>query len=176
MSSQPTSTTPFRCVVLGDSHAKSLPQVFATPSHELTAISISDLKWIDDHHHHLSAIHQLHSQHISSCITSCHALMLLIGSNSLRIFPASRVLNDVQSLVAELRRIHSHLSSPQSICIVTTFPCSKPSNTFPSPLLLQQNIDFYNNQLQTLSAQLNVTVIDFPVQPYHLSPDRLHLH
>ena len=82
----------------------------------------------------------------------------------------------VQPIVADLRRTHSHLSSSQSICIVTTFPCGKPSNTFPTALLLQQNIDFYNNQLRALSAQLHITVLDFRVQLQHLSSDRLHLH
>ena len=41
--------------------------------------------------------------------------------------------------------------------------------------MLQQNIDFYNNQLRALSFQLNVTVIDFHVQPQHLCPDQLHV-
>ncbi len=100
----------------------------------------------------------------------------MIGSNSIRIFSASRVINHVQNLISVLRQNHPHLSSQQAIGIVTTFPCGKPSNTFRTPTLLQHNIDLYNNQLQTLSSHLNFTVIDFQVEPQHLSPDLLHLH
>jgi hypothetical protein len=148
----------------------------STPTHHITIASISGLKWVDDYRHPFSAIHQLHSPHISSRIASSKSIMCLIGSNSLRIFPASRVLTQMQDFLSVLRQNHPHLSSQQSICIVTTFPCGKPSNTFPTSTLLQRNIDLYNNQLQTLSTHLNFTVIDFQIKPNHLSPDQLHLH
>ena len=176
MSHQSAPSTPFRCFVLADSHAKLIPPVSSTPSHQLTVASISGLKWVDDHHHHLSAIHQIHSPHISHCLTSSNAIMLLIGSNSLRSFHAPCVLDHVRNFLTALRQTHPHLSSPQSICIVTTFPCGKPSNTFLTPPVLQRNIDNYNYQLQSSSESLQITVVDFHIQPQHLNFDRLHLH
>jgi hypothetical protein len=176
MSFQSSTTTQSHYFVLADSHAQLTPPFTSTPTHQITIESISGLKWVDDYHHHLSALHQLHSPNISSRIASSKAIMLLIGSNSLRIFPVSRVINHVHDFLSVLRQNHPHLSSQQAISIVTTFPCGKPSNTFRTPTLLQHNIDLYNNQLQTLSTHLNFTVIDFQVQPQHLSPDHLHLH
>jgi hypothetical protein len=176
MSFQSPTSIPSQYFVLADSHAKFTPSLTSTPTHQITIASISGLKWVDDYHHHLSAIHQIHSPNISSSIASSKAIMFLIGSNSLRIFPASRVINHVQDLISVLRQHHPHLSSQQAICIVSTFPCGKSSNTFPTPTLLQHNIDLYNEQLQTLSIHLNFNVIDFNVQPQHLSPDHLHLH
>ena len=156
------SKTPlYEYFVLADSHAKLIPQVTSTPTHQITVVSISGLKWLDNHHQHLSAIHQLHSPNISSSIASSSAIMVLIGSNSLRVFSAACVLNHVHDLISVLSQNHPHFSSQQSICIVTTFPCGKPSNTFPQPTLLQHNIDLYNKQLQALSVYLNYTVIDF---------------
>ena len=176
MSSQSSTSTSFKYFVLADSHAKFIPPVTSTPTHQIIITSISGLKWVDNHQHHLSAIHQLHSPPISNHIASSNAIMLLIGSNSLRVFSASHVLNHVQDLLLALRHAHPHLSSQQSICVVNTFPCGKPSSSFPTPTLLQHNIDLYNTQLQVLSVHLTFTVIDFHVQPQHLSPDHLHIH
>jgi len=176
MSFQSSTSTPSQYFVLADSHAKLTPPHTSTPTHQITIASISGLKWVDDYNHHLSALHQLHLPNISRSIASSKAIMFLIGSNSLRVFSASRVINHVQDLISVLRQHHPHLSSQQAVCIVTTFPCGKPSNTFPTPTLLQHNIDLYNEQLQTLSVHLDFTVIDFDVQPQHLSPDHLHLH
>ena len=176
MSLQSATSTPLQYFVLADSHAKLMPQVTSTPTHQVTVVSISGLKWVDNHHQNLSAIHQLDSPNISSSIASSNAIMFLIGCNSLRVFSASCVLNHVHDLISVLRQNHPHFSSQQSICIVTTFPCGKPSNTFPRPTLLQHNIDLYNKQLQASSVYLNYTVIDFNIQPQHLSPDHLHLH
>ncbi|CAF3963140.1 unnamed protein product, partial [Rotaria sordida] len=71
---------------------------------------------------------------------SANAVLLLIGSNSLRKFTASTVLNQIQHIISNLRRQHPHLDNKHSIGIVTTFPCFKFSYTFPTPELLQHNI------------------------------------
>jgi hypothetical protein len=176
MSLQSPTSTLSQYFVLADSHASSTSPFTSTPTHQITIASISGLKWVDNYHHRYSAIHQLHSPHIFRSIASSKAIMFLIGSNSLRLFPASRVINQVHNLISVLRQHHPHLSSQQAICIVKTFPCGKTSNTFSTPTLLQHNIDLYNEQLQTLSVHLNFTVIDFKVKPQHLRPDYLHLH
>lgn len=176
MSLQSSTFTSQNYFVLADSHAKLLPQFTSTPTHQITVTSISGLKWVDDHQHHLSALHQLLSPTISHHVASSNAIMFLIGSNSLRVFPAARVLNHVQHIISTFRQQHPHLTSPQSISIVSTFPCGKPSNTFPTPTLLQQNINLYNHQLYNLSTQLKFTIADFQIHPQHLSPDQLHIH
>src|SRR5207248_8327144 len=100
MSFQPPTSTPSKYFVLADSHAKLTPTLTSTPSHQLTVASISGLKWVDDYLHHLSAIHLLYSPTISNNIASSQAIMLLIGSNSLRLFPAARVLSQVQHFIS----------------------------------------------------------------------------
>jgi hypothetical protein len=75
MSSQSSTTTPSQYFVLADSHAKLNPPFTSTPTHHITIASISGLKWVDDYQHPLSAIHQLHSPHISSRIASSKSIM-----------------------------------------------------------------------------------------------------
>ncbi|CAF4432109.1 unnamed protein product, partial [Rotaria sp. Silwood2] len=101
--------------------------------------------------------------------------MFLIGSNSLRKFSASIVLNQIQHIISNLRQQHPHLTKKDSIGIVKTFPCFKFSHYFPTPELLQHNINIFNEQLYFLATNLNFRIVDFAIQPYHLSIDQLHI-
>ncbi|CAF3186399.1 unnamed protein product [Rotaria sp. Silwood2] len=121
MAFQSTTSTPKKYFVLADSHARFVPRLTTTPTHQIIIESIFGLKWIDDGQHHLSAFHLFQTSPIFSHLVSANAVMFLIGSNSLRKFTASIVLNQIQYIISDLRRQHPHLVNKDSIGIVTTF-------------------------------------------------------
>lgn len=176
MTFHPTTTTPKKFFVLADSHAKLVSRLTTTPTYQIFTESISGLKWIDEDQPHLSALHLFQTNSIISHLANANAVMFLIGSNSLRKFPWSIVLNHVQYIIHFLRQQHHHLNEKDAIGIVTTFPCFKCSYAFPTPDSLQHNINFFNEQLYFLANSLNIVVVDFAVQPYHLATDQLHIH
>jgi hypothetical protein len=176
MAFQPTTSSPTKYFILADSHAKLVPRLTTTPTHQIIIESISGLKWVDDYQPHLSVLHLFNSPTIFSHLVAANAVMFLIGSNSLRIFPASRVLNQIQHVISVLRQQHPHLAKKDSICIVSTFPCFKSSYTFPTPQLIQHNISSFNEHLFFVADNLNITVVDFAIQPHHLSIDQLHIN
>ena len=153
-----------------------MPRLTTTPTNQIIIESISDLKWIDDDQHHLSALHLFQTSPIFSHLASAQAALFLIGSNSLRKFTASTVLNQIQYVISDLRRQHPDLVSKDTIGIVTTFPCFKFFHTFPTPALLPYNISLFNEQLFSLATNLNITMVDFAIQPYHLNIDQHHIH
>ncbi|CAF4597026.1 unnamed protein product, partial [Rotaria sp. Silwood2] len=175
MTFQSTTSTPKQYFVLADSHGRFVPRLTTTPTHQIIIQSISGLKWIDDDQHHLSAFHLLQTYPIFSHLASATAVMFLIGSNSLRKFSASIALNEIQHIISNLRQQHLHLAKKDSIGIVTTFPCFKFSYIFPTPALIQHNINIFNEQLYFLATNLNFRIVDFAIQPYHLSIDQLHI-
>ena len=176
MTLQPATSTSQKYFVLADSHAKFVPRVTTTPTYQIIVESISGLKWIDERQHHLSALHLFQTHSTLSHLTSSNAVMFLIGSNSLRTFPAPIVINQIQYLINSLRQQHPHLAHKSSIGIVTTFPCFKTSYSFPTPASLQHNINLFNEQLFILATSINITIVDFVIQPFHLSTDQLHIH
>ena len=108
---QSTTSTSKKYFVLADSHAKFVPRLTTTQTHQLIIKSISGLKWIDDNQHHLSALHLFQTSPIFSHLVSANAVLFLIGSNSLRQFTASSVLNQIQYVISDLRRQHLHLAN-----------------------------------------------------------------
>ena len=126
--------------------------------------------------HHVSALHLIQTHSIFSHLVSANAVMFLIGSNSLRKFMASTVLDQIQHVISTIRRQHHQFDNKDSISIVTTFPCLKLSHTFPRPELLQYNIQSFNEQLFSLATNLNFTITDFAIELYHLNRDQLHIN
>ena len=162
--------------VLSDSHAKFLPRLITTSSHHIVVNATRGLKWLDNYNESLSALSVLQSSPVSSNIQSATAVLLLIGTNSIRSFNASQVIHQVQTFISLLRTLHPHLTATNSITVVAAFACLKTSFIFPTGSLLQENIRSYNEQLVNLSQRLNFTLIDFDVQEFHLRHDLIHLH
>lgn len=174
----PTSTTPLLPLyyVLSDSHCKFLPPSTTTSTHHIIIKSISGLRWLFANNRDLSAAYQIQLSNVSSYLSSSKSIMLLIGTNSVRAYPAPTIINHIEHLIQQLRRLHPHLHSKDSITIIATFPCAKTSALFPSYSSLSRNIQLYNTQLLTLSTTLNFTVLNFGLEERHLSPDNIHIH
>ncbi|CAF3366365.1 unnamed protein product, partial [Rotaria sp. Silwood2] len=62
-----------------------------------------------------------------------------------------------------------------NVSICSTFPCLKPSSQYPSTTSLLSNLTDNNTRLYNLSNQLNFSVVDLPINNYHISPDGIHL-
>ncbi|CAF4548251.1 unnamed protein product [Rotaria sp. Silwood2] len=162
--------------VLADSHAKHIDPLINTEYCTITTVSISGLKWCDTDNSHLCAYSLLQSAEISSHLSNASAILLLIGMNSVRQFDASQVIQDVAHTITYLHQHYPNLKHKQTISILTTFPCFKPSFRFPSISSLSSNIDLYNEELNDLSKNLHYTVLDFHVAESHLASDQMHLH
>ena len=171
----PTTKLPFY-FVLSDSHATYVPSSIKTSSHHIAIKYISGLSWLAPHDHPRSATHQIQTPTISSCISSAASIMLLIGTNSVRILNAAQIINQIRDFIILLRTHHPHLVHKTSIIVVAAFPCRKLSCSFPSYSSLQQNIHDYNVRLLELADSLNFSVLDFKITEQHLSTDNIHLH
>jgi hypothetical protein len=102
--------------------------------------------------------------------------MFLIGTNSVRCTAALTISTQIKDFITTLRLYHPHLSQKHQINIVTCFPCFKPLYPLCTFKSLQDNIRLYNNQLLSLSTELNFTVIDFRVMSYHIGSDKMHIN
>ncbi|CAF4291241.1 unnamed protein product [Rotaria sp. Silwood2] len=162
--------------VLSDSHARHIDSPINTEFGTITIIAISGLKWCDTNDPHLCAYSLLQSTTMSSHLSTASGIILLIGTNSLRQFDASQVLQEVAHTINYLHQHYPNLHRKEAIAIVATFPCLKYYPYFPSTLTLSANIDLYNEQLQILSTNLRYTVLDFQVAEAHLTSDQMHLH
>ena len=162
--------------LLSDSHAKYLDDTIHTPLYQLHVQAISGLKWQDDLHRNLCLHSIVRSQTLSSSLHTANAIMLLVGTNSVRYVDASQIIQHVAHIINYLHRTYPHLNTKPNICIVSAFPCLNPTFTFPLTSSLSSNISLYNSELKKLSTTLNFTVIDFPVDLQHLSSDGMHLH
>jgi hypothetical protein len=162
--------------VLSDSHSKFLPSLTITSTHRIIIKSISGLRWLFTKNRDLCATYQLQRFNISSYLASSTAIMLLIGTNSIRSSPASKIIQQIEDLIHLLRHLHPHLRHKDNIHIVATFPCLKTSRSFPSSSSLRRNIRLYNNQLLELSTTLNFSVVDFNLEENHLRRDKIHIH
>ncbi|CAF4009596.1 unnamed protein product [Rotaria sordida] len=162
--------------VLTDSHARHIKEPIITPHYQALVHAISGLRWRDSTHPHLSALSIIKSSSISTYLQSSAALMFLIGTNSLRYDDAAKVLQDVAHTIEYIHTTYPHLHEKQQIAVVATFPCYNTSGIFKSIHSLLSNIQVYNEELHTLSNQLNFTFIDFHITDIYLSSDRMHLH
>ena len=92
MNSFPQSSTLPMFFVLTDSHGKFVPSTITTSTYSINVHSVSGLKWLDTFNTSLSATHLLSSSNFDSHLTSIKALMLLIGTNSVRCTPALTIM------------------------------------------------------------------------------------
>ncbi|CAF2865804.1 unnamed protein product, partial [Rotaria sp. Silwood2] len=80
---QSSPTTPMY-FVLTDSHGNYVPSTITTSSYSIIVKAISGLKWIDNYNSNLSTLTLLSTTTLDSHLSSTTALMLLIGTNSVR--------------------------------------------------------------------------------------------
>jgi hypothetical protein len=175
MATSKSSPTPVTYLVITDSHGKNVPTVINTSSYTIIVRAISGLQWVDSYKSQLSAVDLLSTPIIDSYLSSAKALMLLIGTNSVRCTPAPAILTQIKTFINSLRSRFAHLSAKHCINIIPCFPCFKPLyplNTYHS---LLNNIAQYNNQLVNLSIELNFTIVDFNVKDYHIGVDKMHI-
>lgn len=162
-------------VVITDSHGKFLPPVTVRPDSVLIVKAISGLQWIHSHDNQLSCQYLLQSPTYSTLLSTCRAVLFIVGSNSIRHLHAAVALQQVEQLLDFIHSHHSHLTNRHAISIAYTFPCRKTSSYFSTPSSLMFNINAYNQGLQALSIHKSFTTIQFPIFDNHLSPDGLHI-
>ena len=162
--------------ILTDSHGKFLSQHLSISTYQVQVNAIPGLRFLDPYSPHLCATTILQSPEVSSILSMAAGLILLIGTNSARSIPFTQMIQQVSDLISLLRHQQPHLSSTQSITIISTFPCFKPSNAFPTQSLLSNNIPSFNTQLFSLSNNLNFSFLDLNITAESLSFDKMHIH
>jgi len=161
--------------VLTDSHGKFVPSPITTSSYSIKVNAVSGLKWIDNYNSKLSALALLSTPILDSYLSSAKAVMLLIGTNSVRCTPASTIIIQITTVINFLRSRYTHLLHKHCINIVPCFPCFKPFYPLNTYHTLLDNIAQYNALLFDLSTTLNFTIVDFHVMDHHIGFDRMHL-
>ena len=168
-------TSPPLIVVVSDSHFKFLPSNFISNTYRLSTYVRSGLSWYNPYDSDLCGTTLLRSNLLLSTLSSAVAIFLFIGTNSLRSFPASSVIEQVQSVVSYLRSTHPHLASRHAITINLTFPCVKPTKPFSTIHDLSTNITTYNHMLTSLSTSNVFSILQFPISLHHLDAHGVHI-
>ncbi|CAF1212583.1 unnamed protein product [Rotaria magnacalcarata] len=161
--------------VFGDSHAKCIRSNIAASSYNLITRSISGLKWIDRYDRKLSLYALLSLAEMNSSLSKANAILLLIGTNSVRTTPAAEIILEIQQILLLLQQMYPHLNQPKNITISSTFPSLKTTRPFPTKISLIFNINLYNEELKLLSSRMNFNVIGFLINNNHLANDNMHI-
>ena len=162
-------------LILTDSHGKHLDSFINTSRYNMITKAISGLQWVQRNNSRLCTRSLILTSSISSLLTSCTGVLFLVGTNSVRNTSALTIIDHIEDVINLLRSHHSHLLTKHDISIVTTFPCYKTSNLYPSISTLTNNLLTYNKHLKELSIRLNFSWVDFQINGDHLSNDGLHL-
>ncbi|CAF0797836.1 unnamed protein product [Didymodactylos carnosus] len=152
--------------VLSDSHGKCLNKQLlsqtttemTTTNHHVTITAVSGLKWIDIYEPHLSLAHLIHTPTILSFLSRAAALILLIGTNSIRLTKSTDVIQQVEQVITHIRNNHQQLEDEQNIAIIPSFSCAKTTQKFPTTTSLEQNIESYNNLLISLAQTMKFSI------------------
>ncbi|CAF1318553.1 unnamed protein product [Rotaria sordida] len=78
--------------ILADSHGRHIEQTIITPHCKITSHFVSGLKWFDSQRPDLNAFSLIQSSPISTYLHSSQAIMLIIGTNSLRFVDAAQAV------------------------------------------------------------------------------------
>lgn len=173
-----TTAEPYRpsFLLVTDSHGRFFPPIFETHRYSLTTKAVSGLSWKNTFNPSLCAHSIVFSSSITSNLPNYKSILFLVGTNSIRNTKPSVIIDQIEHMIDLLRLNYPHFSNPAAIGIVTTFPCYKPSATFPSLLSLQLNRDEYHRLLHDLSLRKNFSVLSIPIEDVHLHTDRIHVH
>ena len=96
--SQSSPTAPMY-FVLTDRHGRYVTSPITTSSYSIIVKAISGLKWVDKYHSKLSALALLSTSIIDSHLSSAKALMLLIGTNSVRYTLSSTIIMQINTII-----------------------------------------------------------------------------
>ncbi|CAF1414988.1 unnamed protein product [Adineta steineri] len=162
-------------LVLGDSHVRHMPSNFSTSSYSLITKSISGLKFKDYDKKNLSLFHLLFTSEIQLLLSQVDGVLLLLGTNSIRIFRASTIISQIEEIIFFLRQVYPQFNPRQRIIIPLCFPCLKTTSKFWNKIKLTSNIQLYNNRLYQLSYRMNFNVINFRLRAYQLASDKIHI-
>ena len=137
---------------------------------------MSGLKWVDRYESKLCSKELLLVEDVVASLSEAKAVLLLIGTNSIPIVPAERVIDDVKEIVSLIRRDYPHLNDPDGISIGLTFPCLKITRRYLTERSMLENIVSFNEQLKSLSMRMRFNVVDFHLTVENLARDRIHIH
>ena len=152
-----------------------LPRTFTTNTYHFATHSVSGLRWYNPVDRALCATSFLQTSAISSTLSSASGVILVVGTNSLRVCSATLTIEHVKTFITTLRSSHPHLTSANSLTISLTFSCHKLTTTFPTTLSLSSNINKYNQVLLSLAHALHFSIIEIPIDPVHLHTDGIHI-
>ncbi|CAF1380656.1 unnamed protein product [Rotaria magnacalcarata] len=162
--------------VLSDSRGKYFPPYHRADQYQLIIKSISGLQWNNPWQQELSVKNLIDSTSIKSIISTCAGIIFMVGTNSIRSWSASEIIEDIVIHITQsIRSTYDHLNCKTDISICTIFPCLKTSARFLTSNLLTSNINDYNTKLYDISNTLNFTIINFPITISHLNVDGLHI-
>ncbi|CAF1073334.1 unnamed protein product [Rotaria magnacalcarata] len=96
--------------VLADSHAKFISTTYTTLPFCLITGSIPGLKWFNyyDAKHFVHAILSL--PEIKFALSQATAMLFLVGTNSVRVFPATQIISQTQQVAFSIQQTYPHLS------------------------------------------------------------------
>ena len=174
MANDKYSTMNFLVVV--DSHARCIPLPYISPSFKMITKAVSGLKWIDRYQRNLCGKVLLSSGELVRYLSEADAVLFLIGTNSVRIFSAEQVIDQVKGIITFIRQEYRNLNDPESITIALTFPCLKFTQRFPTKKKMMENIDSFNQRLRSLSSEMCFKVLDCHLTVENLGNDRIHIH
>ncbi len=161
--------------ILSDSHCKNFQLETITSHYQLKIHAVSGLQWDNPHNRRLCAGSLLASPSISSTLTKSTALILLIGTNSVRNLPALQIIETVENIINMIRTDHVHLINKQDVTVALTFPCNKTSFYYPTIEQLRHNIDSYNHHLKLLAERKHFSTVDLGITEQHLHTDLMHI-
>jgi hypothetical protein len=163
-------------LLLSDSHCKNLSSVIDTPRYQLKICAISGLQWNNPYNRDLCAGNILESTSISSTLSTTTAIILLIGTNSIRCLPSWQIIEQIEDLVNKIHINHTHLANKHGINIILTFPCNKTSSKYQTVEDLHYNLNNYNHFLKLVAERINFSVVDFNIGQEDLCIDQMHLN
>ena len=161
-------------LILSDSHGKCINGTCSTNFHTVVK-PVSGLKWKDHRDTKLCLYSMLLLPDVRSYLSEADAILLMVGTNSIRILPSWKAIEHVRETVLLIRETYPQFHETKHINIALTFTCLKTTKIFPNRYSLSSNIDEYNYQLKRLSLEMNFTILDFQINEYHLARDGMHL-
>ncbi|CAF4326081.1 unnamed protein product, partial [Rotaria magnacalcarata] len=106
---QPIQNLP-KYFVLSDSHGKYFPPYHRTAQYQLVIKSISGLQWNNPWQQELSVNNLIESTSIKSIISTCAGIIFMVGTNSIRSWSASEIIQDIVNITQSIRSTYDHLN------------------------------------------------------------------
>jgi hypothetical protein len=163
-------------LVVGDSHARCILLPCTSPLFKMITKAVSGLKWVDRYQQNLCGKVLLSSGEMIRYLSEADTVLFMIGTNSVRIFSAEQIIDQVKGIITSIRQEYRNLNDPDSITIALTFPCLKFTQRFSTERKMMENIDSFNERLRSLSSEMCFKVLDCHLTIENLGSDRIHIH